>query len=333
MKINLQNKISGFIKKDSRSWKLFEIILGFRYFFIYQIYYRQKSCSIKEIFIEFVSYCNLRCPLCSLDHSKTKERITKEVLIKIFDNLYYDRRFRNVKIIHLHNAGEALLHPEFNELLIIIAENKEKFKRAGYKFPKISLLTNGTTLRPHASDVIINSKVIDYLRISMDGGTPEEFEKMRKGAKWKLFSNNVNYFIEKNQSIIKTSFITLILPQNKQNTRWMHPSFKQLYDLVDSYEIRYPHNWRGETKLAVSSPVLTKKGKFGCQMLVNQLVILPSGNVTICCNDLNSVGKLGSILNDSLYDLYNSKKRLNMISLFYNRKKKEIDLCKDCPTF
>ena len=68
-------------------------------------------------------------------------------------------------------------------------------------------------------------------------------------------------------------------------------------------------------------------------MLMNQLVILPNGDVTVCCSDLNSKGVLDNILETSLYNIYNNKKRLHMVESLFNRKKHLLDLCKNCATY
>jgi radical SAM protein with 4Fe4S-binding SPASM domain len=68
-------------------------------------------------------------------------------------------------------------------------------------------------------------------------------------------------------------------------------------------------------------------------MLMHQLVLLPNGDVTICCADLNSKGVIGNITTNSLYDIYTKPQRLQMLYEFIKGKKNEIDLCKECETF
>jgi radical SAM protein with 4Fe4S-binding SPASM domain len=254
---------------------------------------------------------------------------------RIFDQLYYDRRFRKVGIIHLHNAGEALLHPEFRDLVRLIALQKKRFKAAGYNFPQVAIVTNATILKPYLSDFIIESGVFDYVRFSMDGGTPETFEQLRLRANWNNFYENVSYFLKqrkKQPANLHTSLITMIESDKKRSIKWMHPQFQELFKLADSYEIRYPHNWRGEVDLN-DSRNLEKNHKLGCSMLIKQLVILPNGDVTICCSDLNSQGVIGNINDKDLYTIYNSPKRLHIVEMLYRGKKHLTDLCKDCPTY
>lgn len=333
--LKLHNVLSKILKKDSVSWKMLESVYSLSYFFSYHAHYRFKATTTREIYIEFVSYCNLRCTLCSLDHAKTKYRIDIPTMERIFDQLYYDRRFRKVGIIHLHNAGEALLHPEFRELVQLIGVQKKRFQDSGYRFPKVAIVTNATILKPELSDFILDAGVFDFVRFSMDGGSPEAFEQMRVRAKWEEFYFNVAYFIRSKKlrkSNVQTAVITMIDADKKRSVKWMHPQFRELLTQADSFEIRYPHNWRGEVDLN-DSRSLEKPFKLGCSMLMKQLVFLPNGDVTVCCSDLNSQGVVGNINQQDMYSIYNSPKRLHMIEMLYRNKKHQTEMCKDCPTF
>lgn len=333
--MRVHNLLSMVLTKDSFTWRVLESMYSIKYLTDYWQHYRPKAATTREIYLEFVSYCNLRCQLCSLDHSKPKVRMHIETLDRILNQLFYDRRFRKVQIIHLHNAGEALLHPEFKDMIACIKQHQEKFKKAGYTFPKLALLTNASILKPELSDFIICSNAFDYIRFSMDGGTPEAFEELRTRAKWSDFYSNVKYFLNRKKELkskIHAGFISMVGADKKLNTAWMHNSFRELYTLSDSYELRHPHNWGGEVELN-DGRNLSKKYKIGCSMLMKQLVFLPNGDITMCCSDLNSKGVIGNILEKSLFEIYNSHKRLNTIEHLFKNQKHQVDLCKNCPTY
>ena len=67
---------------------------------------------------------------------------------------------------------------------------------------------------------------------------------------------------------------------------------------MDSFELRRLHDWGGEVDLQEESR--PTKYKLGCNMAMHQMVVLPNGDVTMCCNDLNSKGVVGNIKNTSL---------------------------------
>jgi radical SAM protein with 4Fe4S-binding SPASM domain len=329
--LKLNNLASKSIKKESKLWRFLEVLYSFRFFFIYHRNVKPKAATTREIYIEFVSYCNLRCKLCSLDHTKPHLRIDVKTIVRLFDELFYDRRFRKVNVIHLHNAGELLMHPHFKELIEQLKIQKDRFTKSGYKFPDVSMLTNGLLLTKDIAHFIIESGTINRILFSMDGGTPEKFEELRSRANWDTFYENITSFINLNKRKIYTSVICLVEQEKKLTTRWMHPTFKEILSRIDSYELRHPHNWRGEVK--EGTKLIQKRFKMGCNMLIDQLVFLPNGDVTVCCNDLNSKGVIGNIQTDSLFSIYSSYKRTYVIEMLQKRRKHMTELCSDCATF
>jgi radical SAM protein with 4Fe4S-binding SPASM domain len=221
-------------------------------------------------------------------------------------------------------------------MLGIIKEFKEVAKNKKLHFPKIALLTNATILDEENANTLINSGVLDNIRFSMDGGNKEKFEEMRDRAKWDVFVKNISKFCELNRKSAKpipTGIITLVEYENKLHTKWMSDEFKHLLNMVDGYELRYAHNWGGDVEIEELKNKNKKAYKVGCSLLMHQLVLLPNGDVTVCCADLNSKGVIGNILNEKLFTIYQKPQRLEMLYKFIKGKKKEIDLCKDCETF
>lgn len=318
-------------------WPILETIQGLiyalNYFYYYKILKGNKGMSVKEVNIEFSSQCNLRCQFCSLDHNKPKHIISEEILEKFLSGFVKDKRYGHIKRINLYNGGEVLLHPKRLEMLAILKKYKDLAKQKNLPFPEIHMLTNVMLLREKLSEEIIDLDVIDLLGVSFDGGTPEAFEEMRTNAKWNIFYDNVKAFDrirkEKNNSV-KMSAISCIPGDKPRSLDWMHPQFQELYKLLDWYELRRLHNWAGDIE---EFKVPQKKHKIGCTLLMEQLVLLPNGDVTICCNDLNSKSVIGNILNTNFMDIYNCEQRVRFLKLHLQGKKDQIALCKNCETF
>jgi radical SAM protein with 4Fe4S-binding SPASM domain len=341
MLIGLRDFFVRNLKKGTFLWKILEFFQGLFFVKNYLFYYKWKlikrGSSIREVNIEFTSFCNLRCSFCSLDHEKPKVKMTPELLDKFFDNLVNDGRFKKVEVIHLHNGGETLLNPQIKELLGVIKKYKDIVFSRELKFPTVYLLTNGTPLTEKKTVEIITSGAVDVMEFSMDGGSPQRFEEMRIKAKWDLFYKNIKYFCDENKQAgnkIKTNIISVIDAKYPLKTDWMDKQFVEVLDMVDNYELRHPHTWAGEVDIeGDSSNNKTKPHKVGCGLLMNQLVFLPDGNVTVCCVDLNGKGVVGNINDNSLFDIYYSPKRTKWLELMFKGRKSEIDLCKNCDTF
>jgi radical SAM protein with 4Fe4S-binding SPASM domain len=290
------------------------------------------NASTTEINLEFSSACNLRCKFCALDHNKPKIYMSLEVLDKVFRDLLHDERFSNVTTINLHNGGETLMHPHRLRLFQRIAAFKGLFRVKGKPFPRIVLLTNGMLLRENLSREILKMHVVDEVGFSLDGGSPEAFEDMRVNAKWEKFARNVEDFVDLRNEIdpkVQTFGVCIVPRPHSLSDAWMDPRFQRIARELDSVEFRRLHDWGGKVEIDGKAEV----NKKGCDLLVKQLVVLPTGDVTICCNDLNAEGVVGNILDKPLYEIYKSQKRLEYLHLMKNSRKDEIDLCRECVSY
>lgn len=284
--------------------------------------------------LEFNSSCNLRCKWCALDHGKKREIMSKETLTQVLDNLA-DGQLPGIKYVDLHNGGETLLHPNLPEMFTII----RNFKMSGKRAIKFRLLTNAMLLTPKVSEQIVRSRAVDQLRFSLDGGTPELFESIRKGASWEKVQSNIYNFIKINIKAgrpLSTEGICMIPLDHPANTP-LAPRFKTLFAMLDKTSFRHPHNWDGSEDLKVDDSFFQKaaaerQGQV-CFLLKRNLVVLPDGQVTVCCNDLNKRGVIGSVQENNLDQLAMNPLRLKRISLFSEGKKNAIKLCKDCTGF
>ncbi len=304
------------------------------HWYYYQSFFGLKNVSLRELNIEFNSTCNLRCKFCSLDFDKPREYMSAELLHSILNQITTDGRFKNVQQINLYNGGETLLHPKRLDMFVVIAEAKKAARQAGKKFPKVLLLTNGMLLRPKLAAEILETGALDTIQFSLDGGTPETFEELRVNAKWPLFYENVKTLHRINSDMgkpVRLKSITIVENPNPLKTEWMHAEFQEIINLMDHFELRRLHDWGGEVDLGDGSPKVVNKT--GCMLLMHQLVLLPNGDVTVCCNDLNSKGVIGNLNTQSLYDVYQSKERRVYLDKLNQGKKHELELCKNCESF
>lgn len=256
-----------------------------------------------------------------------------QVLHRFLDEYMEDPRFHTIQKLNLYNGGETLLHPKRLEMLQVIKGYKELAKARHIPFPKVSMLTNGMLLRPKLADQMLDEGLIDEIGFSLDGGTPEEFERLRVNAKWAPFYNNVRHLAKRivdEKLPVRVYGITIVPQPNALNTSWMHPEFKELSGLFDHHELRRLHDWGGQVDIGDKPRALKERS---CDLLLNQLVILPTGDVTICCNDLNAKGVVGNIMEQSLWDIYFSNERRHYLDMIDAGKKQELELCKNCQSF
>jgi sulfatase maturation enzyme AslB (radical SAM superfamily) len=285
--------------------------------------------SIRWINLEFASACNLRCKWCSLDHDKPKTVMTPELLEQVLVELVEDRAFQ-LDRIELHNGGETLMHPQLAEMLGVLRRYRDSL-------PEVHLLTNAGLLTEERAQMILDSESIAKIRFSIDGGTRETFEELRAPAKWSKIFGNVQRFLELNSSAnrsLETGIVCLVAPDRALETTWMEPEFRELFAQVDQLHLRWPHNWDGSEDLGIDDSSYRKHAEKRpnkvCYFLEMNLVVLPGGDVTVCCADLNSRGVIGNITGSSLREVYLGAKRREMLEKFVDGRKHEIDLCEGC---
>lgn len=295
------------------------------------------SSPVTLLNIEFNSSCNLRCRWCSLDHDKQRQVMERSLLAKVMEQLVASDVVRLARI-DLHNAGETLLHPDLPGMLTEIRRARPNLPGN----PRVQLLTNVMLLTPHKAEQIVRSRAVDVMRFSLDGGTRELFESIRIGAKWDVVRRNVETFLQINAAAgapIKTEAICILPPESPTapTTARLDPDFRHLLERLDKVSLRHPHNWDGSADLGVDDAsyraIATRMEGRCCFLLERNLVVLPDGNVTVCCNDLNARGVIGSIQEHGVDALAMSPKRQQMMELFRTGNKAAIELCKDCSGF
>ena len=133
---------------------------------------------------------------------------------------------------------------------------------------------------------LLDLNVLDLVRFSIDGGSREKYEEIRRGAKWDAIEKNVRDFCGLNMARAKTGAICLIEYGKPCTTDWMTDEFKSLLRLLDHVELRHPHDWIGKDAKVKADGLPQKPFKNSCYSLKHGLTILPNGDVTVCCGDL-----------------------------------------------
>ncbi len=131
---------------------------------------------------EVSSKCNLRCPSCSLTREITPGRnMNLEEFTALLDRLPF-----KPGSVSLNGIGEALVNPN---IFRIIDRLKERSISC-------SFYTNGTLLTERVRKEILGRDNIGFVGISCDGASKEVFERLRFGAKFEEWIENVQAFVE-----------------------------------------------------------------------------------------------------------------------------------------
>ncbi len=272
----------------------------------------RSVCRIDRVNLELTNHCNLSCRWCAGAGNRKKGFMDRTTFQTTLSQILSDRVA--VREVHLYNGGESLLHPEFGQFLEYLGSLKDR--------PATVLVTNGTLLTETLSDAILESGGIDTIQFSIDGGTKEKYEWLRRKAVWEDTLNRIGGFLDRNRGRVKTGLITIDMGVPFSD------EFRQLRDRVDSFNFRPPHDYTGQEKLD-DYPAEKSANPHPCWHIRNNLVILWNGDVTPCCADFHGRGVFGNIHTSHLADLWNGA-RLALLRRQEAGDKHSLVLCSNC---
>ena len=259
----------------------------------------------KKVYIEITNRCNLSCDFCIKNKRELKNISIEEFKIVLKKLKPY------TKYLYFHILGEPLLHPKINDLINLASKDFNiNITTNGYLIDKISDNSNirQVNISLHSFDNKYNIALENYLN--------NIFKAIDK-----LIDNKTYISL---RLWVKTKYNDEMLAYiNKRyncNINLDNGSYKiNNYLFIDTFkEFIWPdldNNYYNET------------GK--CYGLIDHIGILVDGTIVPCCLDTKGIIKLGNIYKDSLEEVINSAKCVNMIDGFKKNQKKE-ELCKHC---
>lgn len=276
--------------------------------------------------IEPTNHCNLRCTICSRTNGTPRGYMSWGVFTEIVDQC----ASLGVRQVSLFLGGEPTLHPELDRMVAYV-ENKGMVS---------GLHTNASLLTREKSRQLLEAG-LSQISISLDGETPEEYERIRQGAKYQETRNNILAFLEAKKSLGLQRSHTIIQtirsfrPEMQDERGWIHypepgeEFTRQFQGLpVDEIRVLLPHTWRGEKMDIAHRP--TGSTCFRCKHLWMGLSISWDGMAVGCCNDLNRAHVRGSVLDGGLQRVWDSADSRRLRRLHVRRQHHLIPLCRYC---
>lgn len=270
----------------------------------------------KKIYIEITNICNLKCKFCP-DTNRSKEYMSVENFEKIIKKIH-----TYTNLVCLHVKGEPLLHNDLEKILKIL----EKYKI------KANITTNGTLIK-NKLDILKKSKAVRQINISLHSITQNDilyreylkdiFESIEELKDviisyrlWNLQTIKEN---DINNEIIK-EIENYYKVQNLKESLSQNEFIKIKNNMFINQDIEF--TWPD-----INQENIIEQGK--CLALKEQIAILVDGTVVPCCLDNNGDIKLGNILNESLEEILNKPKSIEIKKNFEN-KIVTYKLCKTC---
>ena len=126
--------------------------------------------------------------MCFQAHNKDMERLhmPQEILKDISEQL-----FPYLKTIKMDASGEALLYPDFKNIIDLCEKNGNE----------LQLTTNGTLLGREMTHHLLGFKGLKHFCVSFDAVTADVFEKIRANARYETVRDNFTYFCKKRKEM------------------------------------------------------------------------------------------------------------------------------------
>jgi radical SAM protein with 4Fe4S-binding SPASM domain len=265
--------------------------------------------------IELTNFCNLACPMCPHEQMQRAVGYMKpELFRKIIDDSSPWLEFA-----YLHHLGESLFHGKIGELI--------RYGRS--KGVAMGLSTNATYLDHRKGKILLESG-LDFLVISMDGASPDTYDRMRVGGDFATTVKNVRSFFELKQKIPNHLTVVVQMIVTAEN----HHEVKAFADLwrADGAQvmIKEARDWAGQVKLVqIGKPAATHHAP--CKMLWTELTVLWDGKVVPCVNVFEHENLLGDFSTQSLDVIWNSPEMQRLRAAHLADDVDAVPVCRTCP--
>jgi len=250
------------------------------------------------IYIETTSVCNAKCIMCPHEQMERKQGTMSDS--------NFERTISTMQSINLTNLT-LFLHKEGEPLLDRKIVERIKYAKANLKgLKELVINTNASRLTEDLSIGLLNSG-LDTIYFSVDGATPETYNKIRVNLDYnKVEANIKNFFIlkEKLRSNIKVIVQMVVSDDNRHevelyNKKWQNEEcnifIKPMHCYLDGGRSSFPQ-------------INNTKQLHVCEDPFRMMVVYSNGDIGICCWDYDNEYKIGNIQDDSLLNLFNNEK-------------------------
>ncbi len=238
-------------------------------------------------------------PIMSLD-----EALYKRIIDECSDHKCGD--------IHLHNFGEPLLDKN-------LAEHVRYAKKKGIK--KVTIFSNGALLTTNKAKELLDAG-LDEIKISFDGASKEEFEKIRIPLKFENIVTNTKELVR----LRNLKKVPLKIRVACHSTSDKNETIRSLENCVDEFFFGSVHNW-ADSEI---DPAEISKVRKPCSRLWWTFTILSNGYAALCCLDYEGKVILGDLHKSSIFEIWNNEQYKQM-RLFHKKSQQDkIEICKHC---
>jgi hypothetical protein len=222
--------------------------------------------------IETTNACNAACTICP---HRMMTRPVKSMSEALFRRVADECAAEGCREVHLHNFGEPLLDRDLPARIRYI-------KAGGHCWVKV--FTNGSLLTSALAAALVDAG-LDELKVSLDGVSAADFERVRPPLRYAEIAANVAEAVrvrDARQGRMRIIVTCVSSADRRQSTALLGP-------LAGRVCFSPLHDWaHGDRR---GSGTIRKP----CSRLWRTLTVLSNGDISLCCMDFDGQVHLGCL--------------------------------------
>ena len=271
--------------------------------------------------VETVNACNARCPMCTINDWERNYPVMKDdVWNKVSEDIIENKN--HIKRVSLYRDGEPLIDKKMAKRIYRLRENGIK---------NTSIATNVSLLNEKRATDLLEAG-LGMVIFSIDSLKKDVFEKIRVRLKFEEVRDNAIRFLQLRDKINPDCrvWIRMIRQESNYNEWDNYYDFWRKYTSdVDRIYYHNIFNWGGQLD-QFKSISKSFEPNLPCVALWSLLVIFANGDVPLCNVDYNNKYPTGSIMQNNIRELWQSKIMNARRKLHLTGNKKDISICANC---
>jgi radical SAM protein with 4Fe4S-binding SPASM domain len=197
----------------------------------------------------------------------------------------------------------------------------------------VNLTTNGGLFNETKIQGLLEAGInsSDYITFSILGFSKEVHENVMRGISHDKVLRNVYKFIEMRKKLgINGPVIGIVFYAMPENEKEQKDFFEFWRSKVDHVQVvgKVSQSFANFKKMEELAKIPIRNRT--CKNIWERMTIYWNGDVVLCCEDVGGATNVGNLKNESIKEIWNSKKLKGIRALHRNGKFSSIPLCKRC---
>ena len=271
-----------------------------------------------EVSLELTNYCNLKCVMCPVPNLKRPRGFMDET---VFKKVVADISGESGFLFLPQGFGESLLHRHWQHLID---------HAHGIGIHPIVVLSNGMLLDGENIGPVM--EMADVVVVTIDGCTKKTYESVRVNASFERVTKNIENFLKYREDAQSPHLVLRIIKmQDTENDIEGFSSFwSEKIGKGDIIQVSDCIDWAGSVTYRGINDNQMQKDRHPCRMLWKNLTVYHDGQVSPCCYDAEGELTVGSVLNQSLREIWNGSSLKHLRELHLLHQYEKIPICSRC---